>query len=260
MQVVERLRAGDRGRQRRAVAVAVVIVLYASLMALGVGHDFQGQTVGAAATGDTSSAALSDAATDAGAADTQTTSVASDTGAAGSGAGGAATSGAGGAAASRAASGTAAAKGATGPAAQAAVTATEIKIGVITSSKGNSAVIGNLGLKGQSIGDTEAEAKVAIDMVNAAGGVAGRKIVPVFKSNDINSGTYSGQAQSNCSAFTEDTKVFAVVGAGVDIPGLATCLAKAKIPIIPTPWVIGAIGLMDHKQMDSYGGLLKWSN
>src|SRR4051794_17691980 len=103
MQVVDRLRAGDRARQRRVIAVAVVIVLYASLMAVGVRHDFQGQTVGAATAGGTSAAGLGDATTDAAASDTQSSAVPGESGVAGSTTGGA--TGSAGSTAGRAASG-----------------------------------------------------------------------------------------------------------------------------------------------------------
>jgi hypothetical protein len=257
MQVVARANARVQPGQRRLLVVAIVVLLYASLTAVGVRHSWQGAGTG----GQSAQGVTADLGS--GPAGSGAASGPSDVGAvAGGGAGVGAAGGTGstGNGTARPSAGGARTQPAAGVSAQTPVTATEIKIGVITSSQNNNSVVSAFGLKGEGIGDTQAEAKAVIDSINAGGGVAGRRIVPVFVSNDITSGTYSGQAQANCTSFTEDNKVFAVVGAGVEIPGLATCLAKHGVPIIPTPWVLGAIGLMDHPQMDSYAGFLKWPN
>jgi hypothetical protein len=68
--------------------------------------------------------------------------------------------------------------------------------------------------------------------VNAHGGIGGRKIVPVFH-------TFcpigNAQALSLCTKFTEDDKVFAVLGNFVDFSGDAqTCLAKQHHTVLMT--------------------------
>jgi len=73
--------------------------------------------------------------------------------------------------------------------------------------------------------------KIYIDAVNAAGGVAGRKIVPVFHQFcPIN----QQQVATGCTQFAEDDKVFAIVGNVYDTSGsVQVCLAKQhKIPIM----------------------------
>jgi hypothetical protein len=63
-----------------------------------------------------------------------------------------------------------------------------------------------------STGDPVAGAKLLINDINAHGGVAGRKLQPVFFSFDPDSSTpYATDAQAECSTFTQDHKVFAVI-------------------------------------------------
>src|SRR5450755_1066926 len=68
--------------------------------------------------------------------------------------------------------------------------------------------------------------------VNDNGGIAGRKIVPVYHSFCP---IGSAAAVSLCTKFTEDDKVFAVLGNFVDFSGDAqTCLAKQHNTILMT--------------------------
>jgi len=79
--------------------------------------------------------------------------------------------------------------------------------------------------------DQDKNYQAYIDEVNDNGGIEGRKIVPVFH-------TFcpigNAQALSLCTKFTEDDKVFAVLGNFVDFSGDAqTCLAKQhKTPLM----------------------------
>jgi Periplasmic binding protein len=71
-----------------------------------------------------------------------------------------------------------------------------------------------------------------IDDINAHGGVAGRQIVPVYLSFCP---IQNAQALTLCTKFTEDDKVFAVVGTFVDFSGDAqTCLAKDHNTVLMT--------------------------
>jgi hypothetical protein len=66
--------------------------------------------------------------------------------------------------------------------------------------------------------------QIFINELNAQGGVDGRKIVPVFKSYCPIGNT---QALTLCTSFTEDDKVFAVLGVFIDFTGDAQlCLSR----------------------------------
>lgn len=58
-------------------------------------------------------------------------------------------------------------------------------------------------------GDYEATFKALIDKINEDGGIAGRRIVPVYGAVDVLSPT---GAQDTCVKLTQDEKVFAVIG------------------------------------------------
>jgi hypothetical protein len=102
--------------------------------------------------------------------------------------------------------------GSSGPGGSAVgVTASTIHIGVFTLS-GFSKAGEALGFDAQT-GDQAAVARAVINYLNAHGGMAGRKIIPVFYDYDIAHGASnkSAELQAACAAFTEDNKVYAVV-------------------------------------------------
>jgi ABC-type branched-subunit amino acid transport system substrate-binding protein len=73
-------------------------------------------------------------------------------------------------------------------------------------------------------GDQEKTYKVFIDDLNANGGINGRKVEPVYRDFCP---VGNSQALSTCTSFTEDDKVFAVVGVFIDQSGDAQlCIAK----------------------------------
>ncbi len=69
-----------------------------------------------------------------------------------------------------------------------------------------------------TFGDTEAISKVFVDDINKNGGINGRKLVPVYKKYPPIPGMKPDPA-SLCTQFTEDDKVFAVVGVFIDFTG-----------------------------------------
>ncbi|HVE98319.1 MAG TPA: hypothetical protein VNA12_03985 [Mycobacteriales bacterium] len=80
-----------------------------------------------------------------------------------------------------------------------------------------------------SQGDTKANAEAIIADINERGGVAGRKLVPVFHAYEAQSAqTGAQQDQAACSRYTEDNKVFAVMGDGYS-DTLRACLLKAGV-------------------------------
>jgi hypothetical protein len=130
------------------------------------------------------------------------------------------------------------------------VSDTEIKIGF--------QITGNLGagfaLVGAS-GEAPDERKVydaVVDWINKTGGLAGRKLVPVYHDTDPTGGTWATQAQAACATFTEDNQVLLV---GTSVVGgsdaLYGCLSsKGKPTIEQNLW------LFDHKYYEGKAGLL----
>src|SRR5215207_1310070 len=91
-------------------------------------------------------------------------------------------------------------------------------------------------------GDTEAISKVFVDDINKNGGINGRKLVPVYKKYPPIPGG-KPDPLSLCTSFTEDDKVFAVVGVFIDFTGQGQeCLTKEHNTIhigheIDQPWI-----------------------
>src|SRR5581483_100242 len=82
--------------------------------------------------------------------------------------------------------------------------AIEIGIPYLDSSQTN-AFTGGVGKNLQNV-DTKAVYQAVITKVNAAGGILGRKIVPVYLSLSVNA-TVAQLAQQTCTYFTQDHKV-----------------------------------------------------
>jgi ABC-type branched-subunit amino acid transport system substrate-binding protein len=96
-------------------------------------------------------------------------------------------------------------------------------------------------------GDTEAISKVFVDYINENGGINGRKIVPVYKKYPPIPGG-KPDPLTLCTAFTEDDKVFAVLGVFIDFTGQGQqCLTKEHNVIhigheIDQPWIDASPG------------------
>lgn len=106
------------------------------------------------------------------------------------------------------------------------VTATQVKVGILYS-KGNDEANAAVGVPIVR-GDEKSYWQVVIDEVNAHGGVAGRRLVPVYYALDAQSTqTIATQEQASCAHFTQDNRVFAVLSAG-SADGEA-CLARAGV-------------------------------
>jgi ABC-type branched-subunit amino acid transport system substrate-binding protein len=110
------------------------------------------------------------------------------------------------------------------------VTPTKIYVGV-TYSTGNDAANAALGTN-ITTGDQQADAQAVIDDINAHGGVAGRKLVPVwydFQSTDAR--PYAVIDAEACARFTQDNHVFAVAGDGIT-DNFPACVTKAGAMIV----------------------------
>jgi len=105
------------------------------------------------------------------------------------------------------------------------ITATTIAIGILyaTNTQAYEAALGNTSV---TTGDVGSEYRYLVADLNAHGGIAGRKVVPVYHSYDATS-TESAQQieQEACADFTQDHHVFAVVPGGTQ--NILSCLAKA---------------------------------
>lgn len=120
---------------------------------------------------------------------------------------------------------------ATGPGAGPGVTRKEIFVGYLTT-KGIAAAGESMGVKIDR-GDQERIAKAVINDINSRGGVAGRKLVPVFYDVKTESDT-STSAQEACTRWTEDRPVFAAVvpNAAVKDETLSACMSKRKTLLV----------------------------
>ncbi len=93
-----------------------------------------------------------------------------------------------------------------------------------------------------TFGDTEAISRVFVDYINDNGGINGRKIVPVYKEYPPIPGG-SPDPLSLCTSWSEDDKVFAVLGVFIDFSGQGQlCLAKEHNVIhigheLDQPWI-----------------------
>jgi ABC-type branched-subunit amino acid transport system substrate-binding protein len=113
------------------------------------------------------------------------------------------------------------------------LTATQINIGVVTEQ--DAANLGkSLGAESLVGGDHVAEIDVLVKELNGHGGIAGRKIVPVYqdvKTSDATSDP-SSAAEAACRGLTEDKQVFAVVSivGAVNNSVMYQCMQKHHTP------------------------------
>jgi ABC-type branched-subunit amino acid transport system substrate-binding protein len=113
------------------------------------------------------------------------------------------------------------------------VTPTTIKIGVYTA-QGFGSFAASLGAS-IATGNNEAQAQAVIDHLNKSGGIAGRRIVPVFHDFDITAAQtdINTEYQRACELWTRDNRVYAVVTPiGTLNSNLYDCLSKAGVPTI----------------------------
>jgi len=106
------------------------------------------------------------------------------------------------------------------------VTATQIKVGMVYL-KGNDEANRAAGVPIVR-GDEKRYWQTVVDEVNARGGIAGRKLLPVYYALDAQSTqTIATQEQAACAHFTQDTRVFAVLSAGST--DFEACIARVGV-------------------------------
>jgi len=101
-------------------------------------------------------------------------------------------------------------------------------------------LITSVGFSGVNPGDSRAMAQAVVDDINGRGGIAGRRIAPLYFPFDVTAsvapGGGDGEQQKACAAFTEDNKVFAVVSPIVSGDVLQACLAKRGVVFVDDNW------------------------
>ena len=106
--------------------------------------------------------------------------------------------------------------------------------------------------KGLNNGDSKVQAQAVIDRMNSTGGIAGRKIVPVYASFEATSSNWESDYQAICTSLTEDHKVFAVVNASTAYSRtFVPCLARHNTPLINS-----AGGRADEREMRQFSQYL----
>lgn len=120
-----------------------------------------------------------------------------------------------------------------GPGAAATTSRTgPIKVGIVRTG------VSNADAFGVSLGNTVSEADVndaIIASINEQGGLAGRKLEPVYADTDTASASWDADFAAACASFTQDNKVEVVLGYVFDYqPGFESCLAAKGIPHLST--------------------------
>jgi hypothetical protein len=132
------------------------------------------------------------------------------------------------------------------------VTSTTITIGVSYYQSG-AAANAALGAKGVNTGDPVAGTKILLDAINKTGGIAGRRVKALFYAVDPQSSTpYATEAQAECTYFTEDHAVFAVID-GTPAADARACLAKRGVAALRGPILTAKL---TGNEIDPYSSLL----
>jgi hypothetical protein len=132
------------------------------------------------------------------------------------------------------------------------VTAKTITIGVSYYQSG-AAANEALGAKGVSTGDPVAETRVLIAAINKMGGIAGRTVSALFYAIDPQSSTpYATEAQAECTYFTQDHGIFALID-GTPAADARACLGKSGVADLRGPIVTAAL---TGNEVDAYSSLL----
>lgn len=115
------------------------------------------------------------------------------------------------------------------------VTATTIKIG-LEYIKGADDARKNMGFEGVTSGDQKRQLDILVAHMNKTGGMAGRKVVPVFHAYEASGGgNNNSNEQAACATFAEDNEVFLVISAINHSEIFMSCLTKVGTPYISAP-------------------------
>lgn len=102
-------------------------------------------------------------------------------------------------------------------------------------------------------GDTREYIRILVEDLNARGGLAGREVVAVTHTYDVNSGETEGQRdQAACSTWTEDNQVFAALIPAVRTETLLQCLTDTGTAIVAT----GPMTILDDNDFAAYPSMV----
>jgi hypothetical protein len=111
------------------------------------------------------------------------------------------------------------------------VTSNKIYVGITYETNGDK-LNAAFGATGISQGDPKGDAKAVVADINAHGGIAGRKLVPVWwELNAESTDTYADLDEQQCQRFTQDNHVFATTNAGITDNFIA-CMSHAGAMLI----------------------------
>lgn len=118
------------------------------------------------------------------------------------------------------------------------VTATTITVGVSYTANVQQAN-GAMGAAGITNGDEHAQVSVIVADINRHGGIAGRRLVVVFHAIDATTSptTKANEAQAECTFWTQDQQVFAVIATSAAAEDAKPCITKAGVPYISSFWL-----------------------
>jgi hypothetical protein len=107
-----------------------------------------------------------------------------------------------------------------------------VKVGFVVASSNTDAVFKAAGVGALQVGDQKAQVQVVVNDINAHGGLAGRRIQPVFNTPDSSASSPDQADQETCTALTQDAHVAFVISTLAHSQLLHSCLAKAGVPLL----------------------------
>lgn len=112
------------------------------------------------------------------------------------------------------------------------VTATEVRIGILLLDIGGAASALGFGVPGLDPREQQEDWQVFVDKLNAEGGIAQRKVVPVYRAYDP---TNADDMRATCIFMAEDAEVFAVLSTGGYSSDGQLCLVREHaMPFLST--------------------------
>jgi ABC-type branched-subunit amino acid transport system substrate-binding protein len=114
-----------------------------------------------------------------------------------------------------------------------------LQLGFLNTTVGNA---GAFGLKTGQTYEPKAIFLAVVGVMNSAGGIAGRQIVPVIANTDTASASWETDYQAACAAFTQDRHVAAVVGYSFALmDSFESCLTKAGVAHLSGAYAVGDV-------------------